>query len=470
MSRFSRHHHDFSYGYGGASNPWDTRTVFIGVDNDDDEDNDEADRYSRVTLGGRSRRPSASVSVIGYGDLEFRPRPRAARDRDSRDTDRNRVRVRHRDGSYRANPLKPSLSTGLVDYETETLKQRLRLSDRSPPPAPPPPPPAPGTYARQHNHRDSHHHHHHHPRARSLSLSRLSAGDSDEESDRLVAHAHGGGWDSATVVPDPPGGYYRHPRLSLSSPRVGLAGAGWPLVSSRPGTRSPSLERERERERERYERGYQVVPVVPPYGNEDDLRLRLGGVGSPRVPARKGRSESFERYDGTLMNGRDGGSPGTGGRVRAASKYRGVRPQYNQVHALILTWSFHDLRTEDYTAPPSSDYVSLEEETARLRDTFESYGYTVHEFLIPMHRSVESLKAKLKQFCRYAADDTLLIIYYHGHGALDDDNELVFSSHDHPDNPGWSQAAAAELYAALLSGDACATHGRRERYQELLKK
>lgn len=172
------------------------------------------------------------------------------------------------------------------------------------------------------------------------------------------------------------------------------------------------------------------------------------------------------------------------------------QPQYNQVHALILTWSFHDLRAEQYTAPPAPDYVSLEEETARLRDTLEGYGYAVHEFLIPMHRPVESLKTRLKDFCRLAADDTLLIIYYHGHGALDDDSELVFSrcvgvflfyfsffctsvltyvftlsaSHDHPNNPEWSQAAAAELYAALLSGDACPTHTRGNKYQELLKK
>jgi hypothetical protein len=104
---------------------------------------------------------------------------------------------------------------------------------------------------------------------------------------------------------------------------VPLAGAGWPLASSRPGTRSPSLERERERERERYERGYQVVPVVSPYaarhGNEDELRMRLGGVESPRVPARKERSESFERYGGGTVNGRNGVSPGTAGRIRAAS-------------------------------------------------------------------------------------------------------------------------------------------------------
>lgn len=118
---------------------------------------------------------------------------------------------------------------------------------------------------------------------------------------------------------------------------------------------------------------------------------------------------------------------GKGKSDRSSSTYRADKPQYNQVHALILTWSFHDLRTENYTAPPAADYVSLEDETARLRRTLEGYGYAVHEFLIPMHLSVECLKAELKHFCRLAADDTLLIIYYHGHGALDDDNELVFS-------------------------------------------
>ena len=97
------------------------------------------------------------------------------------------------------------------------------------------------------------------------------------------------------------------------------------------------------------------------------------------------------------------------------------------MHALILTWEFHDLRAEDYTAPPAADYVSLEQETARLRATLKGYGYAVHEFLIPMNHPAESLQAKLKKFCRYAADDTLLVVYYHGHGALDERNELVFS-------------------------------------------
>jgi hypothetical protein len=47
---------------------------------------------------------------------------------------------------------------------------------------------------------------------------------------------------------------------------------------------------------------------------------------------------------------------------------------------------------------------------------------------------------------------------------------LTLPSHDHPKDAEWAKAAAAELYAALLTGDACQTHGRPDRYQELLKK
>jgi hypothetical protein len=41
-------------------------------------------------------------------------------------------------------------------------------------------------------------------------------------------------------------------------------------------------------------------------------------------------------------------------------------------------------------------------------------------------------------------------------------------SHDHPENPEWSKAAAAELYAALM--ETCSPHSRRDKYEDLLKK
>ncbi|KAK3944378.1 hypothetical protein QBC46DRAFT_252266 [Diplogelasinospora grovesii] len=145
------------------------------------------------------------------------------------------------------------------------------------------------------------------------------------------------------------------------------------------------------------------------------------------------------------------------------------RRQYRQVHVLILTWAYHDLKP-NITTPAGAECISLEEETERLRDSFEGFGYRVHEYLIPMQRSSESLRARLRQFCRYASDDTLLIVYYHGHGSLNDDKELVFSSHEHPTDPRWSQAAAAELYAALITGEACSTHSRSGLFQQLTQK
>ncbi|KAH6612259.1 hypothetical protein B0J18DRAFT_77352 [Chaetomium sp. MPI-SDFR-AT-0129] len=240
--------------------------------------------------------------------------------------------------------------------------------------------------------------------------------------------------------------------------------------SGRSQSRLRSDHRERDREREMYEEYHWSSRE----GNEKETRFAFPDeardepeptLPNPRVPStaarRRRRSESYETR-------RNGVSPVV--MARANSKFRTPKPQYAQVHALILTWSFHDLRAETYTAPPAADYVSLEQETARLRTCLQNYGYIVHEYLIPMEHSVESLKNELRRFCRFAADDTLLMVYYHGHGAMDN-NELIFSSHDHPENPEWSKTAAAELYAAFLDGNACAIHSARvERYHELRKK
>jgi hypothetical protein len=120
---------------------------------------------------------------------------------------------------------------------------------------------------------------------------------------------------------------------------------------------------------------------------------------------------------------------------------------------------------------PGSEFVSLEEETRRLRDTFESYGYTVDDWLIPMRDPLKAMLTKLAQFSKWANDETLLIVYYHGHGSLDERSELVFSSHEHPTDAQWAQTAAAELYAAILNQDACTHLGKPTTpYHELMKK
>ena len=115
-----------------------------------------------------------------------------------------------------------------------------------------------------------------------------------------------------------------------------------------------------------------------------------------------------------------------------ASRYRDLpKTKYKAAHVLILTWAFHDL-AGGFDEVAGDFIVSLEEETARLHDTFATYGYQVHERLIPMDASVERLAMIMKEFLRFADDETLLIVYYHGHGGLDEDGELVFSRYANP--------------------------------------
>jgi len=44
------------------------------------------------------------------------------------------------------------------------------------------------------------------------------------------------------------------------------------------------------------------------------------------------------------------------------------------------------------------------------------------------------------------------------------------ASHDHPENAEWLKAAAADLYAALLSNGPHPTPDRLDNHQDLLKK
>ncbi|KAK5655230.1 hypothetical protein OQA88_5797 [Cercophora sp. LCS_1] len=198
-------------------------------------------------------------------------------------------------------------------------------------------------------------------------------------------------------------------------------------------------------------------------GPEGDLGMRMGRLGLGSRTEVQGKEKRERRR--SVVRKTASTSPGREVVRRERTQY----PRYAKVHVLILTWSFHDLRTAPYTAPATADYISLEDETKRLRDTLEGYGYDVEEWDIPMQRSTERMCSKLRQFCKLANEDTLLMVYYHGHGSLDDNNELVFSSHEHPANAEWSQAAAAELYAALMTGDGC-SHSKTDKYTALIKK
>lgn len=101
--------------------------------------------------------------------------------------------------------------------------------------------------------------------------------------------------------------------------------------------------------------------------------------------------------------------------------------------------------------------------------TLKDYGWQVSEYHIDMNRPIERPTARLNKFCQLAADDMLLVVYYHGHGSLNEDNELVFSSHDHPENSEWAKKAAADLYYELLSRHN-SRHGQKKAASRALMK
>ncbi|KAK0646861.1 hypothetical protein B0T16DRAFT_458744 [Cercophora newfieldiana] len=410
MQRFDTRRREVDYEY-GPEGAWGAAPTTAG------------DRFA-------SRRRTLPSGVdYDVGAVDTRPRPR------------ERERVFYPDHGER-------VAHYPVDREKEILKQRMIRPTLS----------ANSVFDQRRHHR-----------ARSLSLSRPSSQESvtsyESARDQRLNHRM-------------PAKYQKQQQLSLVSSQSALA--PWPHA------RSPDRNLLRDQEslvrRDGYARGY--VVERPSHSMEPRLRMspfyddtRLPNAFQamslgPDMRTLSTRSASFDAKS-SLGLARKGMSQSPGRMEHfepPAIKRRPLYPIYREVHVLILTWKFHDLRTAPYTAPPSADYVSLEDETKRLHETFGSFGYKVQDWSIPMERPVEKMRNRLKKFCRQAADDVLLIVYYHGHGSLDDENELVFSSHEHPSNLDWCQAAAAELYAAMLSGDSCPSHGREKNYHELLKK
>ncbi|KAK4108971.1 hypothetical protein N656DRAFT_368276 [Canariomyces notabilis] len=278
----------FNPGYDYGSIPWDVRTVHGGDDDD----------VRNPGLSG-----CISASVIGYGDsVELTHRPRIRR----RDRDWNRDR--DRDGSSGIRSRASGDRSSFSDRERERLKQRMCLERNQSNTS--------STTSSSYYHPRQQHHQ---ARTRSLSLGRgysySSYSSADSEDGALERDD---AWGSATVI-SPGRGYYHHERLSLSSPRVELADAGWPLASSRPASPPPSWHRPGRRDR--YERGY----VIDSRHGHDGLRFGMGPLGiditeeplpNPRVPST--RSTSYDRpRDGAARSRKAAASPAQS--VRAAS-------------------------------------------------------------------------------------------------------------------------------------------------------
>ena len=100
--------------------------------------------------------------------------------------------------------------------------------------------------------------------------------------------------------------------------------------------------------------------------------------------------------------------------AEAAFPNRGVS-RYKEVHTLLLSW-------ED-------DNLGVADEIDELGDVFRNlYSFDVEEWKIPSKRSHNSLAAKVLGFLDdYESKDNLLIVYYGGHGEMNDDRQCVWS-------------------------------------------
>lgn len=86
------------------------------------------------------------------------------------------------------------------------------------------------------------------------------------------------------------------------------------------------------------------------------------------------------------------------------------RPRYAEVHVLLLTFEYNDL--------------DLEMETAKVRKSFSRLGYHVHRYNIKMRQTMARLQRVMSRFLAMGNEESLLIVYYHGHGGLGEDDGL----------------------------------------------
>ncbi|KAK3391146.1 hypothetical protein B0H63DRAFT_132667 [Podospora didyma] len=93
------------------------------------------------------------------------------------------------------------------------------------------------------------------------------------------------------------------------------------------------------------------------------------------------------------------------------------------VHVLVLTWAKHDRRGDDgqLLSP------SLDTDTERVRNCFKRRGYRVQCRLIPADYPTAAVETMLDRFLGKSTPTSLLVIYYHGFGNMEN-GRMVFSS------------------------------------------
>lgn len=99
--------------------------------------------------------------------------------------------------------------------------------------------------------------------------------------------------------------------------------------------------------------------------------------------------------------------------MRAAFPNKG-RSRYSEVHCLLLSWENDDL--------------GVIKEILELQEVFDRrYNFQTEEWKIPGNRAHNSLAIRLVKFLEeYESEENLLILYYGGHGGMNDDRQCAW--------------------------------------------
>lgn len=93
---------------------------------------------------------------------------------------------------------------------------------------------------------------------------------------------------------------------------------------------------------------------------------------------------------------------------------RSREDRYLYTRVLLLSWDAADPR--------------FDEELRRLESTFaDVYNFSTSRYRIPSNDSYDGLTMSLREFLKHDDPETLLILYYGGHGYSDTDNNLLWS-------------------------------------------
>ncbi|KAL2048673.1 hypothetical protein N7G274_000585 [Stereocaulon virgatum] len=100
---------------------------------------------------------------------------------------------------------------------------------------------------------------------------------------------------------------------------------------------------------------------------------------------------------------------------RSQAGHGDERPRYQEIHVLLISW-------ED-------DNLGVVKEISELREVFQkTYCYSTKEFQIPSHKSHNALAKQILEFVdEPESKESLLIVYYGGHGYMNDDRQCIWS-------------------------------------------